>query len=346
VFNHRARSLSSILPAVLMFAFLAAPSATRAAEAISGSARVAPPPNMASLIAIPQSLAPVFSDAPRLLATSENQVALRPRNASTGLSLVGTVSAVVGSGTWRIRADSITNTRSGGTSGTLRVVLWATSTVPVFGNTINAYTLGSFALNPLAGGFHYSNVDQTVTAIAPPSGCYYLTVALEEFQSGSYPYVDLVTFTVGGTPGAGGYSQFAFGSGSCQVTAQPCVQNATTACLLSGRFKATVRYRNGFDNQSANADASLKSVTGFASASFETVFFYFNSSNNIEIMLKMLDQGNTNGQGQPTIAVLFGSASPLRTELTITDTTNGAVRTYTSTFNSGQGGTDFTAFVK
>ena len=63
-------------------------------------------------------------------------------------------------------------------------------------------------------------------------------------------------------------------------------------------------------------------------------------------VLKMLDQGNTNAQGQPTIAVLFGTASPLRVELTITDTSTGAVKTYVSPFNTGLGGTDFTAFVK
>ncbi len=126
----------------------------------------------------------------------------------------------------------------------------------------------------------------------------------------------------------------------------PCVQDSTTACLLNNRFRAVVRFRGSFDNSPADSSAFRKPVTGFASPSFETAFFYFNSENNIEILLKMLDQGNTNGQGQPTIAVLFGSATPLRTEVTITDTTNGAVRTYTSQFNSGAGQTDFTAFVK
>lgn len=125
-----------------------------------------------------------------------------------------------------------------------------------------------------------------------------------------------------------------------------CVPDSTTACLLNNRFRATVRFRNGFDNAPADSFALRKPVTGFANPNFETVFFYFNSVDNIEIMLKMLDQGNVNGAGQPTIAVLFGSATPLRTEVTITDTLTGVIRTYISQFGFQQGATDFTAFIK
>ena len=131
-------------------------------------------------------------------------------------------------------------------------------------------------------------------------------------------------------------------------TAQPqtCVPNATTACLLNNRFRATVRYRGAFDNQPADTQASVKPVTGFGSATSETVFFYFNSANNIEMLVKMLDQGNTTTGGQQTIAVLYGSATPLRIELTITDMRTGAVKNYTSPFAAMTGGTDFLAFVK
>lgn len=125
-----------------------------------------------------------------------------------------------------------------------------------------------------------------------------------------------------------------------------CVSDATTACLLNNRYRATLRFRNAFDDNEPDTNASVKPVTGFGSATFETVFFYFNSANNIEVMLKMLDQGNTNGSGQPTIAVLYGSATPLRITLSIHDTKTGAVRTYASFFGFMAGQTDFTAFVK
>lgn len=129
-------------------------------------------------------------------------------------------------------------------------------------------------------------------------------------------------------------------------TGSPCVANSTTACLLNGRFKVTVRYRNGFDNAPADREAQVKPVTGFANPNFETAFFYFNSSNNIEMMIKMLDQGNVDSAGRPTIALLFGSATPLRIEVTVVDSKNGARRTYLSEFNKMQGKTDFNAFVK
>ncbi|MGN6182128.1 MAG: hypothetical protein ACTHQM_00565, partial [Thermoanaerobaculia bacterium] len=122
--------------------------------------------------------------------------------------------------------------------------------------------------------------------------------------------------------------------------------STTTACLLNNRFRATLRYRSAFDNNPADTTAFVKPVSGFATSTYETAFFYFNNASNIEMLLKILDQGNTNGAGQPTIAVLFGSATPLRIELTLTDTQNGAVRIYTNEFGSQKGQTDFTAFVK
>lgn len=270
-----------------------------------------------------------------------------PRNAQTGLTINGNVSATIATPNVRLRADRITSTRASGTSGNLRLSLWATTSVPVFGNSLSGFNLGTAQLTSLAAGQEILNVDRTVPFNSPPAGCYYLTMVLEEQQPDtSYVYVDLRTFTGGGVPDGSGHDRFSFGGANCGVAPTTCVQDATTACLLNGRFRATVRFRNVFDNQPANANALRKPVTGFANPNFETAFFYFNSQDNIEILLKMLDQGNTNGSGQPTIAVLFGSATPLRVELTITDTQNGAVKTYVSPFNTQRGGTDFTAFVK
>lgn len=133
---------------------------------------------------------------------------------------------------------------------------------------------------------------------------------------------------------------------SATTSGGACTPNSTTACMLNNRFRVTMRFRNGFDDNNADSNASVKSVTGFSNPNFETAFFYFNSDSNIEIMVKILDQGNVNQAGQPTIAVLFGSATPLRIELTIFDTLRGSTRTYTSTFGSQTGGTDFTAFLK
>jgi pseudomonalisin len=125
-----------------------------------------------------------------------------------------------------------------------------------------------------------------------------------------------------------------------------CTPNATTACVLNNRFQVKVRYRGAFDNNAADTDALVKSVTGFANSSFETAFFYFNNQNNIEMMIKILDQGDKNSAGQPTIDVLFGSATPLRIQLTITDTKSGTVKNYTSAYGTQAGQSEFSAFVK
>ena len=123
-------------------------------------------------------------------------------------------------------------------------------------------------------------------------------------------------------------------------TPAPCVASSTTACMLNSRFKVELRYRNAFDNATPNASALVKPVQGFGNASFETGFFYFNDVNNIEAMVKVLDQGTGK------IDVLFGVATPLRIEVTVTDSKDGAVKRYQSQLGESKGGSDFGAFVK
>lgn len=163
-----------------------------------------------------------------------------------------------------------------------------------------------------------------VTTTLPRTGTYYICVqpppSLKVF--GNYT---LSVFC--GSPGA-------------------CIPTTTTACLLERRFSATMRYRAAYEAGVPDTDALVKQVTGFGNPSYETVFFYFNSPDNVELVVKMLDQGNSNDQGQPTIAALFGTATPLAVELTITDTRTGAKRTYASKFGVMRGRTDFTAFLK
>ncbi len=272
---------------------------------------------------------------------------LAPRTSGNGLSLVGTVAASWGGSTARMTVDHIVNSRAGGTSGTLRLVLWANPSYPVYGQTITYYDLASYLLSPLGHGLEYNSVDTgTLAYNPPPAGCFYVTVALEEFNGSTYNLEDIRVLTAGGTPDGAGHERFSFGGASCQVSTTSCTPDAHTACLLNNRFKATLLFRGDFTNNPADTQALVKSVTGFANANFETSFFYFNDPNNIEVLLKMLDQGNTNSLGQPTIAVLFGTATPLRVELTITDTATSVIRKYTSPFTSMAGATDFTAFVK
>lgn len=124
-----------------------------------------------------------------------------------------------------------------------------------------------------------------------------------------------------------------------------CVPDEFTACLL-GRFQVQVRYRNAFDNQPVDAQARAKVTDGFADSNYETAFFYFHNPNNVEVMVKMLDQGNQIN-GVPTVAVITGIATPARVEVKVTDTGFwGTSRVYPSEFGSQAGKSDFTTFLK
>jgi hypothetical protein len=124
-----------------------------------------------------------------------------------------------------------------------------------------------------------------------------------------------------------------------------CVPDAYTVCLL-GRFRVEVRYRNGWDNDLPDARALAKVTPGFADSNYETAFFYFFNPNNVEVMVKMLDQNNR-FNGVPTIAVITGIATPARVEVKVTDTSPwGTSKVYSSEFGAQAGQSDFSTFVK
>jgi hypothetical protein len=343
------------------------------------------------------------------------------------LFLEGTVGYQVSGSSGHMTVDRVSNKHTTRTSGTLRLSLWMSAG----GYRQSGYYTLQWQLGQLEPNHYYYDLHSGSRPFtAPPTGCYFASMLLEEWQGSSWLYVDYRDFSNkasinnGCTPSptsctysiSTSTASFASGggTGSVTVTGSPsgcsgswssssnnswlnvlsggagsgagpvnlnysvasnastsprngslsiagktfsvsqaglggpgiCSASATTACMLNGRFRVSVRYRAAFDDGLPTTQASVKVVTGFSDPSYETSFFYFNNPNNIEMMVKMLDQGNTNGAGLPTIAVLFGSATPLRVELTITDTSNGTSRTYESRFNQMRGATDFTAFVK
>jgi hypothetical protein len=154
----------------------------------------------------------------------------------------------------------------------------------------------------------------------------------------------------------GGRAEFA-GAGTDQLmtaelyrpaTAPPpvageCVPDAYSVCAFS-RFKVEVRYRNGFDNAPVDTQALARVNAGFVDPKYQTSFFYFNNPNNAEVMVKLLDQGNQLG-GVPMIAVVTGIATPLRVEVSVTDTSSGGgTKRFISEHGAQAGVTDFTAF--
>jgi hypothetical protein len=98
-----------------------------------------------------------------------------------------------------------------------------------------------------------------------------------------------------------------------------CVPDATTSCLLNGRFQMKVWYNNP-PTAPAQAAAAVP-VTG------ETAFFWFFSPDNLEIFAKVLDGTAINQK----YWVYFGSMTDVPFTLEITDTVTGASKTYDST---------------
>lgn len=96
-----------------------------------------------------------------------------------------------------------------------------------------------------------------------------------------------------------------------------CISDATTLCLNNSRFRVTATFltRQG---QSGNAMAVPETT--------DTGMFWFFSSNNIEAIIKVVNGCVLNSR----YWVFAGGLTDVQVVLTVTDTQNGTVRTYTN----------------
>ena len=121
---------------------------------------------------------------------------------SGSIDLTGSVGWSISRTKIDITATTVSNNRTGGTSGTLRLEIWATSS-PYSGGTINGYVMGTRALGTLEAGFSFNDISGFVSFTSPPAGIYYTTIALEEYTDAGYVIVDYVTFDSTATFGSG-----------------------------------------------------------------------------------------------------------------------------------------------
>ena len=96
----------------------------------------------------------------------------------------------------------------------------------------------------------------------------------------------------------------------------PCVAGSLTLCLNNGRFKVEVSWR--VPSQGTSGVGTAVPLTG------DTGYFWFFSSNNVELVIKALDGTPVNGQ----FWVFYGALSDVEYTITVTDTATGAVKTY------------------
>jgi len=103
---------------------------------------------------------------------------------------------------------------------------------------------------------------------------------------------------------------------SSGTTPQPCVANSSTICLVNNRFSVRVTYDVGNGHQPMTA---IKYTP-------DTGLFWFDQATNIEILLKMINACSFNQR----FWVFVGGTTDVGVGITVTDTTNGTVKTYSN----------------
>ncbi len=140
-------------------------------------------------------------------------------------------------------------------------------------------------------------------------------------------------------PGRTGGAQAAYGGGTgdvfvARLTAdlalapQPCSVNSTTLCLNNGRFKVQTQWTTP-QSQSKTGEAFALSGSGAGQAvalTPDTGYFWFFSSNNVEMVVKAVDGRALNSR----FWVFAGGLTNVNVVMTVTDTATGVVKTYTN----------------
>jgi hypothetical protein len=103
----------------------------------------------------------------------------------------------------------------------------------------------------------------------------------------------------------------------CSGGPSTCTSNTTTLCLNNGRFRVQAIF-SAPSLGITNAPAQVVPLTT------DTGYFWFFSSNNVEIVLKVVDGRSFNG----FFWVFYGALSDVEYTITVTDTTNGSFKTY------------------
>lgn len=222
---------------------------------------------------------------------------------STNVQWIGSVGS--------FHADYVTNYKSG-TTGSLDLRVALSSSLPVFGQTINYYSLSDVkSLNPLLAGYQYSNVNSGNVNFFPasiPAGQYWMFLYLREFQGGStWYYTD---FTLMNTK--------ASCNGSSCTTAAACTEDSYTMCLVNGRYRITSTWQN----QYAGGTVSTLSKTKLTDT---TGAFWIANSSTYEYMIRF-NTATDNGRAWVAIPTF----TDVEFFINVTDTVNGQSKQYHS----------------
>jgi hypothetical protein len=87
--------------------------------------------------------------------------------------------------TLNIKVDSISNNRSSGYTGTLRIEIWVTNS-PIGDAAFKGWKIGEYKTPKLNAGAKRSGINMTVPLLKrPPAGAKYVTMMITEFKEGA-----------------------------------------------------------------------------------------------------------------------------------------------------------------
>jgi len=174
-----------------------------------------------------------------------------------------------------------------------------------------------------------SNIEYTITVTDTATG----TVKTYRNEPGRLASVADVSAFAGGAGPASAISADSYSAASELVRSQSqhvarllsasaplvCLADARTLCLNGARFQARANF-NAPSLGLTNAPAQVVALTS------DTGYFWFFSSNNVEIVIKVVDGRSFNG----FFWVFYGALSDVEYTITVTDTVAGAVKTYSN----------------
>lgn len=271
-------------------------------------------------------------DRTNLSAVRINRVS-PPSNDGFARNLIGSVAPGAA-----LVLDGVTITNNWATSSALNFAIAGLGPAPP-----PQASLSSLSLNPTSAGVG-SPVTGTVTLSAAASTATTVSLSIDKPQAASIPAS--VTVSTGHTTGsftitpanvsaqtiATITATYAGIQRTAQLTVLPpppasCQPNATTLCLLNGRFSVTATYINQTAGQAQAVPVSGTTAYGY---------FWFTDPSNTELAVKIIDGTTING----SFWVYYGGLTTLDYTITVTDMTANRVKSYENPSGSTCGGED------
>lgn len=187
-------------------------------------------------------------------------------SSGSSMSMDGSVGYSVSGSNLTMTVDSIVNSGNG-TSGTLQLSLWAT-TSRYSGGELTGYILGESTLNPLSGGYHYTSVSRVTGFDPPPSGrSYYVTLILSEYRNNNFVIVDYRNF------------DNLYGSSAAPATTSAAEINLQTGALnfaVNAGSSGLLYLQTSLISQSPSIVFRIDEVTGWSGSSSGVASFVGN----------------------------------------------------------------------